>query len=274
MVEKLLRFVAFLIAAILILILIGLLANGLPRVSWDFFSNYPSRLAEQAGIRAALLGSVWVMFFTALFSIPLGVSAAIFLSEYAPSKSRVFRFMRLNIANLAGVPSIIYGILGLSVFVRGMDLGRCILAGALTLTLMTIPTIIITALEALESVPKHLRPSAQALGATRWQTVRDHVLPSALPGILTGVLLSLSRVAGETAPLIMMGAMTYIAFDPSSVFDSFSVIPIQIYNWASRPQEAFQQTAAAGIVVLLAILLPVNLLALFIKQKYSGEKFK
>jgi phosphate transport system permease protein len=182
--------------------------------------------------------------------------------------------MRLNIANLAGVPSIIYGILGLSVFVRGMDLGRCILAGALTLTLMTIPTIIITALEALESVPKHLRPSARALGATRWQTVRDHVLPSALPGILTGVLLSLSRVAGETAPLIMMGAMTYIAFDPSSVFDSFSVIPIQIYNWASRPQEAFQQTAAAGIVVLLAILLPVNLMALFIKQKYSGEKFK
>jgi phosphate transport system permease protein len=273
MLDRLLRLSGWFVAISLFSVLVSVFWTGVPRLSLDFITQYPSRIAENAGLRSAILGTTWVMALTTLFSIPVGVSAAVFLSEYAPQQQKFFRFIRLNIANLAGVPSIIYGILGLALFVRGLDLGRSILAGALTLTTMALPTIILSSLEALESVPKHLRMSARALGATRWQTVRDHVLPAALPGLCTGILLALSRVAGETAPLIMMGAMTYVAFDPTGVKDSFTVIPIQIYNWASRPQPAFQVTAAAGIVVLLVILFSINLIALFIKYKYSSEKF-
>jgi phosphate transport system permease protein len=272
MLDRILRLSALFVAFSLIGILGILIYKGGPRLSWEFLTSYPSRFPESSGIRSALLGSVWVMSLTTAFSIPIGLSSAIFLSEFAPKEHRFFRFLKLNIANLAGVPSIIYGILGLTIFVRGLELNRTIIAGSLTLTLMALPTIIIVSMEALDSVPKHLRLSARALGASKWQTVRDHVIPAALPGLCTGILLSLSRVAGETAPLIMMGAMTFVSFDPQSIHDPFTVIPIQVYSWAAKSKAAFQETTAAGILVLLGLLFTVNIVALAIKYKYSSEK--
>lgn len=265
-----LRFTGWFLAGVLILILAGIFIQGREVITQDFFTSYPSRIPERAGIRSALLGSLWVMALTTLFTIPVGVTTAIFLAEFAP-KNKFFRFVRLNIANLAGVPSVIYGILGLSLFVRGLELGRSILAASLTLTLMALPVVILSSLEALESVPKNLRQSARALGANHWQCTRDHLIPAALPGLLTGILLSLSRVAGETAPLILMGAMVFVAFDPKSIHDSFTVLPIQIYNWASRPQDSFQQLAAGAIIVLLTILLGLGGLALWIRKRFSSK---
>lgn len=250
----------------LALLLLDVARRGLGVLSWSFFTNYPSRFPEQAGIRSALLGTLWVMGLTAVIAVPLGVAAAIYLEEYAP-RNRLTRFIELNINNLAGVPSILYGLLGLEIFVRAMRLERSILAGALTLSLLILPILITASREALRAVPMGLREAAFALGATRWQVIRHQVLPVALPGILTGTILALSRAIGETAPLITMGALTFVAFDPKSPFDKFTVLPIQIFNWVSRPQAAFHNRAAGAILVLLAVLLSMNSLAIYLRYR-------
>jgi len=232
----------------------------------DIIAAFPSRFPSKAGLKSALAGSLWLILFTALFAIPIGVSAAVYLEEYAP-KNRLSRFIEVNIANLAGVPSIVYGILGLVVFVRGIQLGRSVLAGALTMCLLILPVIIIAAREAIKAVPDSIRQGAFALGATRWQTVRHHVLPVALPGILTGVILAMSRALGETAPMIMIGALSYVAFVPAGPMDDFTVLPIQIYNWVAMPQQEFHLLAACGIFVLLIFLLLMNSVAIFMRQR-------
>ncbi len=240
--------------------------EGLPWVDLQFLTDFPSRFPEKAGIHSALWGTVWLISLTAAFSIPVGVAAAIYLEEYALS-GRVSRFIEINIANLAGVPSIVYGILGLVIFVRWLGLERSVLAGSLTMSLLILPVIIIAAREAIRGVPGSIRQAAYALGATRWQTVRAHVLPAALPGIITGIILAFSRAIGETAPLITIGALTYVAFVPDGPLDAFTALPIQIFNWASRPQPEFHQLAAAGIIVLLAVLLLMNAVAVLIRHR-------
>jgi len=216
------------------------------------------------------MGSIWLMVSVFIIAVPLGIAAAIYLEEYN-RKTRLSRFIEINIANLAGVPSIVYGILGLAVFVRFFHLGRSVLAGALTMSLLILPVIIIAAREAIRAVPKNIRLGAYALGATRWQTVVHHVLPAALPGILTGVILAMSRALGETAPLIMIGALTYVAFVPVGPMDAFTALPIQIFNWASRPQTNFHEVAAAGIIVLLVFLLALNATAVWLRHRASKK---
>jgi phosphate transport system permease protein len=267
-------FIAICIAAIVIgilslaVLLVDVLVRGLPTLSLDFLTSFPSRNPANAGIKSALFGTVWMIFFTALFAYPLGVGAAIYLEEYAP-QNRLTDIIQLNIANLAGVPSIVYGLLGLGLFVRFLALERSVLAGSLTMALLILPIIIISSREALRAVPSSIREAAYALGATRWQVVWHHVLPSAFPGILTGTILALSRAIGETAPLITIGALTFIAFTPSSPLDPFTVLPIQIFNWVSRPQAGFHALAATGIVVLLVVLLSMNALAIWLRNRYS-----
>jgi len=234
----------------------------------SFFTSAPSRYAHMAGIKVALLGTLWMMAFTVLFSFPIGVGAAIYLEEYAP-RHWLTRLIQINIANLTGVPSIVYGILGLALFVRALALERSILSGALTMSLLIMPIIIITTQEALRSVPLSLRQASYALGATRWQTIWHIVLPQAIPGILTGTILSLSRGIGETAPLIMVGALTYIAFTPASPLDPFTALPIQIFNWTARPQEEFHGIAAAAIIVLLVTLLAMNAGAIYLRDRFQ-----
>jgi phosphate transport system permease protein len=254
---------------VLALLLYDIFTDGYRWVDAQFLNSFPSRFPEKAGIKSALVGTLWLVGFTAIIAIPTGVLAAIYLEEYAP-KNRLTHFIEVNIANLAGVPSIVFGILGLAIFVRFFGLGRSVIAGALTMSLLILPVIIIAAKEAIRSVPSSLRQAAFALGATRWQVVRAHVLPSAMPGILTGVILALSRAIGETAPLIMIGALTFVAFLPSGPMDEFTALPIQIFNWTARPQETFHELAAGGIIVLLAVLLLMNALAVFIR--YRGSK--
>ena len=261
--------VAFGIASLVVL-LVDVAADGFQVLSLDFLTRYASRIPERAGIRAPILGSLWVMVLVAAIAFPLGVGAAIYLEEYAP-KTWFTRLLQTNIANLAGVPSIVYGILGLAVFVRFLSLGRSVLAGALTLALLTLPVVIISSQEAIRAVPNSLREASYGLGATRWQTIRHHVLPVGMPGILTGTILALSRAIGETAPLIMIGALTFIAFDPTSPLDAFTVLPIQIYNWVSLPREEFRLLAAGGIVVLLAALLLMNAIAILLRNRYRKE---
>lgn len=232
----------------------------------DLLTNFPSRHPTKAGIKSALVGSIWLLVFTALFAIPIGIAAAVYLEEYAP-RNRLNRFIEVNIANLAGVPSIVYGILGLAIFVRWMALGRSVLAGAATMSLLVLPVIIIAAREAIKAVPDSIRQGAYALGATRWQVVRHHVLPAALPGVLTGVILAMSRAIGETAPMIMIGALSYVAFVPQGPMDDFTVLPIQIFNWISMPQHEFHMLGACGILVLLALLLAMNSVAIYIRQR-------
>ena len=251
----------------LVVLLFDVTRDGLTWLSWDFLTSYPSRIPERAGIQSAILGTMWMMVLVAVISFPLGVGAAIYLEEYAPS-NRLTRLLQTNIANLAGVPSIVYGILGLAVFVRYFALERSILSGALTLSLLILPVVIISAQEAIRAVPRSLRMASYGLGATRWQTIRGQVLPAAFPGILTGTILSLSRAIGETAPLIMIGALTFIAFPPTSPMDPFTVLPIQIFNWASRPQSEFHDLAAAAIVVLLVLLLTMNAAAIYLRNRY------
>ena len=240
--------------------------QGIKWLDLQFLSSFPSRFPARAGIKSALWGSLWLIVFTAAFSVPLGIAAAVYLEEFAP-RNRLSRFIEVNIANLAGVPSIVYGILGLALFVRWLGLGRSLLAGSLTMSLLVMPVIIIAAREAICAVPVSIRRAAFAVGASRWQVVRDHVLPAALPGILTGVILALSRAIGETAPLIMIGALSYVAFVPEGPLDMFTALPIQIFNWAARPQEEFHQLAAAAIIVLLAALLLMNAAAVFIRHR-------
>ncbi|MDX1395265.1 MAG: phosphate ABC transporter permease PstA [Gemmatimonadota bacterium] len=254
----------------LVVLLVDVSADGFDALQPHFFTNYASRLPERAGIRAAILGSLWVMVLVGAIAFPLGVGAAVYLEEYAPH-NWFTRLLQTNIANLAGVPSIVYGILGLAVFVRFFAMGRSVIAGALTLALLSLPVVIIAAQEAVKAVPNSLREASYGLGATRWQTIRHHVLPVAMPGILTGTILALSRAIGETAPLIMIGALTFIASDPSGLLDQFTVLPIQIYNWVTLPREEFQTLAAGGIVVLLAALLLMNATAILLRNKYRKE---
>lgn len=257
--------------ATLIILLVDIVGTGGPHVSWDFIRAYPSRFAERAGIWVALLGSLWILVATAVFSFPLGVATAIWLEEYAP-RGWFTQTIQTNIANLAAVPSIVYGILGLAVFVRWMGFGQSVLAGALTLTLLILPVIIIASQEAIRAVPNSIRLASYALGATRWQTVRRQVLPMAMPGIMTGTILALSRAVGETAPLIVIGALAFVPFVPNGLLSEFTVLPIQIYNWVSRPQPEFHEIAGAAIIVLLVVLLSFNLIAILIRNRYSTHR--
>jgi len=240
--------------------------EGFRWLDWQFISSFPSRFPERAGIKSALVGTIWLISLVALISIPVGVSTALYLEEFA-GKGKISKIIEVNIANLAGVPSIVYGILGLAIFVRFFALERSLISGALTMSLLILPVIIIASREAIKTVPQGIRNAAYSLGATKWQTTWAHVLPASFPGIMTGVILALSRSIGETAPLIMIGAMTFVAFLPEGPMDSFTAMPIQIYNWVSRPQEEFHELAAAGIIVLLAVLLVMNATAIFIRNR-------
>jgi len=242
--------------------------DGGSRLSLSFLMNTGSRNAEEAGVYHALMGSIWVIALTGLLALPIGVAAAIYLEEYG-TRSRLARFIELNIANLAAVPSIIYGLLGLGLFVRLMGMGQSVMAGAATLALLALPVVILSTREALRTVPSSIREGSYALGATKWQTIWNQVLPMALPGVLTGLILALSRAIGETAPLITIGALTYIPFAPDSVWSKFTVLPIQIFNWVSRPQAAFKANAAAGILVLLALLLSMNAIAIIVRDRFQ-----
>lgn len=255
---------------VLLTLLVDIVVTGYGWLDAGFLTSYPSRNPEGAGIKSAIVGSLWMMGLTTAISVPLGVGAAVYLEEYA-DRGWFLRLVQINIANLAGIPSVIYGILGLALFVRFMALGRSLLAGALTMSLLILPIIVISAQEALRSIPQGIREGAFALGATRWQVIRSHVLPMAAPGIFTGVILALSRAVGETAPLIMIGALTFIAFLPESAMDAFTVLPIQIFNWTARPQAEFQELAAAAIIVLMVFLFLMNLSAILLRNYFESR---
>ena len=253
---------------VLMVLLTQIIMDGLPRLSGDFITSFPSNDPVDAGIKSAIIGTLYVIGIMIPIAFMLGVGAAIYLEEFA-QKNRATNFIQLNIRTLAGVPSIVYGILGLTLFVRGMSLGQSILSGALTMTLLVLPIIIVAAQEAIRAVPRSRREAAFALGATKWQMVSRAVIPSAFPGILTGMILAVSRAVGETAPLLMVGAFTFVAFLPESPLDSFTVLPIQFYNWISRPQEEYHMLAASGIIVLLVILIMLNISAVWLRNKYQ-----
>jgi phosphate transport system permease protein len=252
---------------VLLLLAYETISTGAGRLSWDFISNYPSRFAERAGLRSSALGSIWVLGLTVVMSLPVAIGTAVWIEEFAP-RNKFLTIVKLNLANLAGVPSIIYGVLGLAVFSRFFGFGSTIMAGAFTVSLMILPMTVIASQEAIRQVPSSIRDGALALGASQWQTVWYHVLPGAAPGIITGIILAVSRAAGETAALIMIGAFTFIAFDNTSPNEDFTTIPIQIYNWTIRPQEAFRQNAAAAIIVLMVAVLSLNLLAAVIRERF------
>jgi phosphate transport system permease protein len=233
-------------------------------------TSMASRRAESAGIYHALAGSIAVILVTAALALPIGVGAAIYLEEYG-SRSRLARIIEMNISNLAAVPSIIYGLLGLGLFVRALGMDRSVLAGASTLALLALPVVILSTREALRTVPSSIREGSYALGATKWQTIWHQVLPMSLPGVLTGLILALSRAIGETAPLITIGALTYVPFAPDSIWSPFTVMPIQIFNWVSRPQAAFHDNAAAGIIVLLGLLLLMNGIAIVLRDRFQRQ---
>lgn len=248
----------------------SIFSDGFSSLNWKFLTSWPSRFASSAGIKSSLVGTLAFIGITAPLGMIIGVSTAIYLEEYA-KKNRFTELMQLNISNLAGVPSIVYGMLGLVLFVRGVGLGRSVLSGALTMTLLILPVIITASQEAIKAVPVSLRHASYALGATITQTSFRVVLPIALPGILTGTILAISRAIGETAPLITIGALTYVAFVPTGPLSEFTVLPIQIFNWISRPQSEFHEIAAAGIIVLLVILLLLNSVAVFLREKFRKK---
>ena len=254
--------------AALAALVFDIVSDGAGRLSLAFLTSIASRHADDAGVYHALMGSIWVIVLTAALALPIGVAAAIYLEEYG-TRSRVARFIELNIANLAAVPSIIYGLLGLGLFVRLMGMGQSVMAAASTLALLALPVVILSTREALRTVPGTIREGSYALGATKWQTIWHQVLPMALPGVLTGLILALSRAIGETAPLITIGALTYIPFAPDTVWSKFTVLPIQIFNWISRPQADFHTNAAAAILVLLALLLTMNAVAIIVRDRYQ-----
>ena len=256
--------------AFLVILLIDVAVKGGPQMSATFLSSFPSRFPEKAGVLSAMVGTFYMMLLTAAVAIPMGVGAAVYLEEYARN-TRVIRLVKLNIQNLAGVPSIIYGILGLTLFVRGLELGRSVMAGALTMALLILPIITISAQEALRAIPDSFRVAGFGIGMTRWQVVRYQLLPLAIPGMLTGVILALSRAIGESAPMIMIGALTFVAFLPSGPLDSFTVLPIQIFNWTARPQKDFHDIAATGIIVLLVFLLAMNAAAIYMRLHYKKK---
>ncbi|MBI5560138.1 MAG: phosphate ABC transporter permease PstA [Deltaproteobacteria bacterium] len=268
---------------VLLILLTDVLTDGSGRLSWQFLTSYPSRRPEEAGILSAWAGTAWIMALTGVIAFPLGIMAGIHLEEYG-KKNWFTGLIEINIANLAGVPSIIYGLLGLGLFVRTLALGRSVIAGAATLALLILPIIILSTREALRSIPFSIREASYALGSTKWQTIRYQVLPAAMPGILTGTILAMSRAIGETAPLITIGALTYVAFLPASpvsaefpfinlngLSDAFTVLPIQIFNWVSRPQKGFFANAAAGIIVLLTITFLMNAVAIWLRHRYQKK---
>ncbi len=254
----------------LAVLLIYLLQQGVTGIDWSFLTSFPSRHPDKAGIKPAMLGSIYVVLVAGVVSFTLGVATALFLEEYA-TRSKFAKMAKINIANLAGVPSIVYGILGLQIFVHSMHLGNSVLAGGFTLALLVLPIVIVASSEAVRAVPPSLREGSYALGATRWQVIWRMVIPQAFPGILTGVILAVSRAIGETAPLIAMGALTFVPFTPDSPLSRFTVLPIQIFNWTSRPQEGFRETAAAGIIVLLVILLVMNAGAVILRNRFQNK---
>jgi phosphate transport system permease protein len=267
----------------LLALVIDLAMTGVPRISWEFFTNFPSRFPEKAGIISAWVGSFCIMLTTALCAIPLGVAAGVYLEEYS-KKNWVSSLIELNIVNLAGIPSITYGLMALGLFVYKLKLGQSILTAGLTLGLLVLPIIIVTTREAIRSIPNTIREASYAMGASKWQTVRYHILPYSSGGILTGVIISLSRAIGETAPLITIGALTFIAFLPTPpieghfpflsfqwLMDPFTVMPIQMFNWLSRPQAEFHQNAAATGVVLLVMTLIMNAGAIYIRSRFRKK---
>ena len=258
--------------AILILALIALLLNvaieGLPWLDWDFITGMPSRRPTQTGILPALVGSIMLAIIVGVITFPIGIGAAVYLAEYAPD-NRISRLLQTNISNLAGVPSIIYGIFGLAIFVRLLGFGPVLFSGAATLALVILPLVIIASIEALKAVPQAQREGAYALGASQWQMVRRSVLPAAAPGIMTGIILAMARAIGEAAPLIVVGAATFVTSLPQPMQGGFTVLPIQVFNWAQRAQEDFQGIAAAAIIVILVLIFILNLLALVVRARLS-----
>lgn len=260
-----------LLGLVLLALFIGsILIDGLQRIDWDFITSLPSRSAERAGIYTALMGSVWVLVLTTIIALPVGIAAAIYLEEYA-KKNRFSSILEVNISNLAGVPSIIYGLLGLEIFVRILQMGSSVLAGSFTLALLILPIVIVSTREAIKAVPNSIRDASYALGASKWQTVAGQLLPASFGGILTGVILALSRAVGETAPLIVIGALAYVPFAPSSPMDDFSVLPMQIFNWISRPKHGFEVNAAAAIIVLLLITFIMNGIAVYFRNRWQKK---
>lgn len=254
--------------AVLAVLLVDLWRDGAHRLDFAFLRGFPSRFASRAGVAPALVGSAWLMLLTLLVAFPLGVGTALWLEEYAP-RGRLRRLVEVNISNLAGVPSIVYGVLGLALFVRGFALGRSLLAAGLTLALLVLPVIIIASQEALRAVPPSIRLGAYALGATKWETLLHQILPVALPGILTGTILALARAIGEAAPVILVGALGFVAFVPVTPMDPYTVLPFQIYNWVSRPQTEYHAAAAAASIVLLALLLSLSAVAVVLRNRYT-----
>ncbi len=252
----------------LAILLYRIISQGFDYLTIDFLTNFASRFADKAGIKAALIGSLWLMAVVAPVSIIIGVGTAIYLEEYA-KKNRLNDFIRMNISNLAGVPSIVFGLLGLTIFVRMLGLGKSVLAAGLTMSLLILPVIIVAAQEAIRAVPNEQREASYGMGATKWQTILHVVLPAAIPGILTGSILALSRAIGETAPLVVIGIPVILQFLPNGLLSQFTALPMQIYDWAKRPQEAFQYVAAAGILVLMTVLLLMNSIAIFIRNKFQ-----
>ena len=267
-------FVGFLLAILigvagLAALLIDVLIDGLGFLNWKFLTNYASRKPLESGILAPMAGTVWVVGLTAIFTIPVGIGTAIYLEEFA-RKNRLTRLIELNISNLAGVPSVIYGLLGLAVFVQFLFNGsRNLTAGALTMTLLILPIVIIASQEAIKAVPSSYRDAAYAMGATRWQVVKTVVMPQAVPGMMSGIILALSRAVGESAPILIISSLVWVTFVPTSPDSKFTVLPLQIFTWVSQPQEDFRSIAAAGIIVLLLILLGMNAVAIWIRNKYQ-----
>lgn len=259
------------IGLVLLAVFIGdILIDGVMRIDWAFITDLPSRKAENSGIYTALMGSIWILLLTTVIAFPIGVAAGIYLEEYAKN-NKLAGLLEINISNLAGVPSIIYGLLGLEVFVRIMNLGASVLAGSLTLSLLILPIVIVATREAIKAVPKSIKDASFALGASKWQTIWHQILPASSGGILTGVILALSRAVGETAPLIVVGALAYVPFAPSNPMDEFSVMPIQIFNWISRPQSGFIENAAAAIIILLGITFIMNGIAVYFRNKWQKK---
>ncbi len=252
----------------LVIFISSIFSEGISRISWDFITNYPSRNPAKAGIISALAGTLWIIVITALAAIPIGIGAAIYLEEFS-KKSRLGKIIEINITNLAGVPSVIYGLLGLEIFGRIMGMGGSILAGSFTLALLILPIIIVATREAIKAVPSSLREASYALGASKWQTVKSTVIPSASSGIITGIIIAISRAIGEAAPLIVVGALAYVPFVPDSPTSEFTVLPIQIFNWVSRPQAEFLVNASAGIIILLGITFILNSIAVYLRIKRS-----
>jgi phosphate transport system permease protein len=256
--------------AILAVLIYNILIEGAARIDWDFMKDLPSRKPQKAGIYTAVMGTIWILGLTTLIAFPIGVGAGIYLEEYG-KKTKLASLLEINIANLAGVPSIIYGLLGLEIFVRIFGLGGSVLAGSLTLALLILPIIIVATREALKAVPSSIKDASMALGASKWQTIWNQTLPASIGGVLTGVILAISRAIGETAPLIVVGALAYVPFAPSTPMDEFTVMPIQIFNWVSRPQHGFSVNAAAAIIVLLIITFMMNGVAVYFRNKWQKK---